>query len=75
MEYLSYVVSKENKTVAEEFDKIAKYHLNDDVVSKTLYCDGLSQGQFAERLFNVICPVYKAAKDNGFKVWAYEETA
>ena len=35
-DYFYSVVSKENKTVAEEFDKIAKYHLNDDVVSKTL---------------------------------------
>ena len=73
LEYISYSLAKENEKVAKEFSKVADYHLNNDEVRRTLYCDGLSESEFGERLHNVIYPVYKAAMNNGFKPWIYEE--
>ncbi len=73
LEYVSYSLSRENSAVAEAFDKVSKYHLNNDEVRGTLYCDGLSERDFGERLCNVISPIYNAAKNNGFKEWRYEE--
>ncbi len=75
LEFLSYSLSKENNIVAEEFTKISKHHLNNDEVYRTLYCDGLSEKEFGNRLQNIIRPIYDAAKNNGFKEWRYEETA
>ncbi len=73
LEYVSYSLSRENGAVAEAFDKVSKYHLNNEEVKKSLYCDGLSEKDFGERLFNVIGPIYNAAKNNGFKEWRYGE--
>ncbi len=72
LEYISYTLSKENPTVSDAFEKIAKYHLNNDEIRRSLYCDGLSENEFGERLHNVIYPVYNAAVNNGFKSWIYE---
>ena len=72
LEYISYVLSRENPKVSDAFTKIAKYHLNNDEIRRTLYSDGLSENDFGERLRNIIYPVYNAAKDNGFKQWIYE---
>ena len=68
-------LSKENDKVAEAFDKVSKYHLNNDEVRKSLYGSNLSETIFSERLYNVIRPIYDAARDSGFKEWRYEETA
>ena len=73
LEYISYKLSKENVTVSNLFEKIAKYHLNNDEIRRSLYCDGLTQDMFVERLQNVIYPVYNAALNNGFKQWIYSE--
>ncbi len=73
LEYISYRVSKEHDEVAGEFERIARYHLNNDEVRRSLYCDGLSESEFGERLRNVIFPVYDAAMNNGFKRWKYNE--
>lgn len=73
LEYLSYSLAKANDKVAERFDKIAKYHLNNDEIARSLYCAGLSEDEFGRRLDNVIRPIYDAAKNNGFKEWKYEE--
>lgn len=75
LEYLSYSLSKENDKVADAFDKISKYHLNNEEVARALYCDGLTEAEFGERLNNVIRPIYEAAKNNGFKEWRYEEAS
>ncbi len=71
LEYISYSLSKENSKVSEAFQKTAKYHLNNDEVIRTLYCDGLGESEFSERLYNVIRPVYNAALNSGFKKWVY----
>ncbi len=73
LEYISYALSKDNPKVSEEFSKISKYHINNEEVSRTLYCDGLTETQFSERLENIIYPVYRAAMNNGFKQWIYED--
>lgn len=75
LEYQSYRLSKENETVSEAFQKISKYHLNNEEVIRALYCDDLSENMFGERLCNVIRPVYDSAKNNGFKPWKYVEAA
>ena len=72
MEYISYSLSKENPEIADAFAKIAQYHLNSDEIRRVLYCDGLSENDFGERLNNVIFPVYNAALNSGFKQWIYE---
>ena len=75
LEYLSYTLSKENEKIAEAFDKVSKYHLNNEEIARNLYCTGLTEGDFGERLSNVIRPIYNAAKNSGFKEWRYEEAA
>lgn len=72
LEYISYKLSKEQPKVADAFAGIAKYHLNNDEIKRTLYCDGLTENDFGERLNNVIYPVYNDALNNGFKQWIYE---
>ena len=75
LEYISYKLSKEDSEIKDSFNKISKYHLNNSEIVKALYCDGLTEAEFGERLSNVILPVYNAARDNGFKRWIYEEPA
>lgn len=75
MEYVSYVLSKENPRIGEAFARISKYHLNNDEIGRTLFCDGLTEGAFRDRLNNIIKPVYDAARNNGFKEWKYEEAS
>ncbi len=75
LEYLSYSLAQEKPAVREEFNKVAKYHLNNEEIMHSLYCDGLSESEFSERLSNVIRPVYNDAKNNGFKDWKYEEVS
>ena len=72
LEYQSYRLSKENAVVRSAFDNIAKYHLNSSEIARELYCDGLSEDDFRDRLYNVIHPVYDAAKNSGFREWIYE---
>ncbi len=72
LEYISYKLSKERPKVADAFTKIAKYHLNNDEIKRTLYCDGLTENEFGERLNNVMYPVYNAALNSGFKQWTYD---
>ena len=75
LEYISYTLSKNNPKIREAFDKVSKYHLNNSEISRALYCDGLTESEFGERLSNVNLPVYNAARDNGFRRWVYEEPA
>ena len=73
LEYLSYTLSKDNPIVKETFANISQYHLNNEEITKTLYCDGLNEQDFRNRLRNVIQPVYNAAQNNGFKRWKYNQ--
>ncbi len=73
LEYLSYTLVRSDERIADSFNKIAKYHLNNEEIARNLYCDGLNEQAFGERLHNVIRPIYDAAKNNGFKEWRYEE--
>lgn len=75
LEYVSYSLSKENAKVADAFEKVSRYHLNNGEIAHSLYCDGLTEQAFGERLCNVIRPIYDAAKNNGFKEWEYVEAA
>ena len=72
LEYQSYKLSKENIAVKSSFDNIAKYHLNNSEIARELYCDGLTEEDFKNRLYNVIHPVYDAARNSGFREWVYE---
>ena len=58
--------------LAKEFDQLAKYHLNSQAIrSELFYADGLDEGEFRNRLGNVLKPVYDAARMQGFKEWRY----
>ncbi len=72
LEYISYGLSKEQPKVIEAFRKIADYHINNEEVRRSLYCDGLTENEFRERLNNVICPVYDAARNYGFWQCTYD---
>ena len=73
LEYTSYLLSKNNPVIADAFNGISKYHLNNEEIRRSLYCDGLSANDFGERLYNIIYPVYNAAHNNGFKNWVCRE--
>ncbi len=75
LEYTAYKLSKEDPEVGDCFKRIEKYHLNNDDIKRALYCDGLDECEFRERLGNIISPVYNSALNNGFKQWIYEGTA
>ena len=73
LEYRAYELRRTNDTVAEEFDKIALYHLNNQEIKNLLYKDkNLERPEFKNRLEEVIKPVYDSAKNQGFKEWSYQ---
>ncbi len=72
LEYLSYELSRSDSEISVEFAKVSKYHLNNEEIKRILYCDDLAESDFAQRLDNLIHPVYDAAMNNGFKTWVYE---
>ena len=63
----------QNERVAQEFKKIAPYHLNNQEIRNQLYAEGLDRAAFQERLEHVIRPVYESARTQGFKEWVYEK--
>ena len=73
LEYQSYRLSNDNEAVRKSFDKVKKYHSNNDKIDKILYRDKIqSEEEFRNRLYDVIHPLYEAAKDSGFQEWLYE---
>lgn len=72
LEYQAYELKSRNETVAQEFQKIALYHLNNQEIRNRLYADGLDRQTFIERLEHVIKPVYESAQMAGFKEWVYD---
>ena len=72
LEYEAYELKSRNETVAQEFQKIALYHLNNQEIRNRLYADGLDRQTFIERLEHVVKPVYESAQMAGFKEWVYD---
>ena len=72
LEYRAYELKNSNEHVAEEFDKIAAYHLNNQKVRSQLYEDDLKKEDFIIRLEHVIKPVYESAQMSGFQKWVYK---
>ncbi|MEG2146310.1 MAG: HNH endonuclease domain-containing protein, partial [Lachnospiraceae bacterium] len=73
LEYRAYRLKSENNMVAQEFHKIAPYHLNNQEIRNQLYIDGLGEATFKNRLDHIMRPVYESAKNCGFKEWIYNE--
>ncbi len=71
IEYRAYELRAGNEIIANEFNKISPYHLNNQEIRKQLYTDGLDENAFIERLCHVIRPVYESAQTLGFKEWVY----
>ena len=72
LEYQAYELKSRNETVAQEFQKVAPYHLNNQEIRNRLYADGLDRQTFIERLEHVVKPVYESAQMAGFKEWVYD---
>jgi hypothetical protein len=73
LEYRAYRMQSEYALIAQEFNKIATYHLNNQEIRNKLYADGLDRNSFIGRLEHVIKPVYESAQILGFKEWVYGE--
>lgn len=72
LEYRAYELMNQNEAVAQEFQKIAPYHLNNQEIRNQLYEKGLDKASFIERLEHVIKPVYESAQMLGFQEWVYD---
>lgn len=74
LEYKAYTMKEINDVVADEFMKIAPYHLNNQDIRNQLYVSNLSKHEFKSRLASIIKPVYDSARLQGFKQWQYSIT-
>ena len=72
LEYRAYRMQSEYALIAQEFNKIAPYHLNNQEIRNKLYADGLDRNSFIGRLEHVIKPVYESAQILGFREWIYD---
>ena len=71
LEYLSYQLTWEYEKIRKEFEKVKKKHLNSRMVEGRLYAPDLTEGEFRERLSEIVLPVYQSAKSAGFREWEY----
>lgn len=69
LEYKAYRICDDNPVAKVKFEECAKYHINNMDVRNSLYAEGLDDGQFPERLGNILKPVYESAKLCGFQEW------
>lgn len=69
IQYQAYQTVWQYEQVHKEFEKCLKEHVNNLDVQVKLYCQGLSQELFANRLEEIIYPVYHAAQNMGFGSW------
>lgn len=69
IEYLSYQLVWKYEVIRNEFEKCKKEHVNSNDVLLKLYKPNLSLDQFGVSLENILAPVYKAARNSGFKIW------
>ena len=74
-EFFSYEMMWRYDSVHAEFEKCAKEHLNSEDVKRRVYREGLSFSEFSVSLEEVIQPIYRSAKNCGFKNWIYREGA
>ena len=65
LEYKAYRICDDNPVAKAKFEECAKYHINNMDVRNSLYAEGLDDGQFPERLGNILKPVYRV----GEAVW------
>lgn len=65
----SYQVIWEYEKVHTMFLNCAKDHLNNDHIRMKLYRQGLGYDEFQGILYDVVSPVYRAARDCGFTNW------
>ncbi len=71
LEYFSYEMIWRYDAVHNEFEKCAKEHLNDDMVRRKIYQEGLDFESFSNALEETVQPIYQSAKNCGFKDWIY----
>lgn len=69
LEFLAYETVWNNEIVHREFDKCLKEHVNSDDVKRKLYIPNIGKDEFANRLEDIMMPVYTAAKNMGFENW------
>lgn len=72
LQYRSYSLMWQYDTLHQEFERLAREHINDLDIKEKLYQPGLDPHTFVIRMNDVIYPVYHAAMQAGFKVWNYE---
>ncbi|MCR1841508.1 HNH endonuclease domain-containing protein [Murimonas intestini] len=73
IEYLGYCLSWQYEQVHKEFEKCLKEHVNNLDIQVKLYSKDLSKELFANRLEEVIYPVYHAAQEMGFGSWNLQQ--
>lgn len=72
-EYRSYRMIRTSDRIHDEFEKLAKEHLNNAEIKHRLYDGDISGDEFSNRLKDVIYPVYQSAKNSGFENWVYRQ--
>ena len=72
LEYLSYQLMWKHEGIRKEFEKVKKKHLNSPMVEGRLYASDLTEGEFRDRLSEIVLPVYQSAKSAGFREWVYK---
>ena len=50
-----------------------KENLNNEDIKYKLYRTGQSEESFKEQLYEIMFPVYEAARNMGFKEWVYKK--
>ncbi len=71
LEYTSYELMWKYEVIHNEFEKCAKEHLNDAGVRRRVYHKGQDFLSFSNVLEEIVQPVYRSAKNCGFKDWIY----
>jgi len=68
-EYALYTEIWKRDTVRAAFRKCADHNLNDERVRATLYREGQTEQQFSAQLEEILSPVYRSARNCGFREW------
>ena len=70
-EYTSYLAMWKYPKLHDEFEKLAKEHLNNLDVKQKIYRAGQDFSEFSGALQSVVEPVYQSALNSGFHNWIY----
>ena len=73
LEYEAYVFTANDEKANSLFRKCAKENLNNEDIKYKLYRPGQSEESFKDQLYDIIFPVYEAARNMGFKEWVYKK--